>query len=144
VLCQLAAPILVQPTDVTRTQYTCRLCNPSWGEQRFLFLHTVTLTLDNTSLQTQGSFFSALSCQVDFCCRRWQAALSVFSWPPPHTRFLDHTQRRATVGRTPLGRVISSSQRPLRDNTQHTQQTNIHATSKIRTHDRSRRAAVDL
>jgi hypothetical protein len=23
-------------------------------------------------------------------------------WPPRHKRFLDHTQRRATVGRTPL------------------------------------------
>jgi hypothetical protein len=23
-------------------------------------------------------------------------------WPPRHTRFLDHTQRRATAGRTPL------------------------------------------
>jgi hypothetical protein len=23
-------------------------------------------------------------------------------WSPRHTRFLDHTQRRATVGRTPL------------------------------------------
>jgi hypothetical protein len=43
------------------------------------------------------------------------------------TRFLDHTQRRATVGRTPLGRVISSSQRPLPDNTQHTQ---THKTEK--------------
>ena len=41
-------------------------------------------------------------------------------------RFLDHTQRRATVGRTP-GRVISSSQRPLPDNRQHSQQTDIHA-----------------
>jgi hypothetical protein len=30
------------------------------------------------------------------------------------TRFLDHTQRRPTVGRTP-GRVITSSQRPLPD-----------------------------
>jgi hypothetical protein len=39
-------------------------------------------------------------------------------WPPRHTRFLDHTQRRTTVGRTTLGRVISSSQRPLPDNTQ--------------------------
>ena len=36
--------------------------------------------------------------------------------------FLDHTQRRATVGRTPL-----ESQRPLPDNTQHSQQTDIHA-----------------
>jgi hypothetical protein len=42
------------------------------------------------------------------------------------------------------GRVISSSQRPLPDKTQHTQQTNIHATGGIQTHDLSRRAAVDL
>ena len=37
--------------------------------------------------------------------------------------FLDHT-RHTTVGRSPLGRVISSSQRPLPDNTRHSQQTN--------------------
>ena len=42
------------------------------------------------------------------------------------------------------GRVISSSQRPLPDNTQHSQQTNIHAPGRIRTHDLSRRAATDL
>jgi len=42
------------------------------------------------------------------------------------------------------GRVISSSQRPLPDNTQHSQQTNIHASGGIRTHNRSRRAAADL
>jgi hypothetical protein len=63
--------------------------------------------------------------------------------PPPHTRFLYHTQRRATVDRTPLGLVINSLQRPLPDNT-HTQQTNIYVPDWIRTHDRSRRAAVDL
>ena len=40
------------------------------------------------------------------------------------------------------GRVISSSQRPLPDNTRHSQQTNIHAPGGIRTHDLSRRAAV--
>ena len=43
------------------------------------------------------------------------------------------------------GRVISSSQRPLPDNTQHSQQTNIHAPpGGIRTHNLSRRAAEDL
>ena len=42
------------------------------------------------------------------------------------------------------GRVISSSQRPIPDNTQHSQQTNIHAPGGIRTHDLSRRAAADL
>ena len=39
--------------------------------------------------------------------------------------------------------MISPSQRHLPDNTQHSQQTNIHAPGGIRTHDRSRRAAVD-
>jgi hypothetical protein len=61
-------------------------------------------------------------------------------WDPRHTRYLDHTKRRTTVGRTPLGRVIVSSQRPLPDNTQ----TNIHAPGGLRTEDRSRRAAADL
>jgi len=42
------------------------------------------------------------------------------------------------------GRVISSSQRPLPDNTQHSQQTDVHAPGGIRTHDLSRLAAVDL
>jgi hypothetical protein len=40
--------------------------------------------------------------------------------------------------------MISPSQRPLPDNTQHSQQTNIHPPGGIRTHDPSRRAAVDL
>jgi hypothetical protein len=62
------------------------------------------------------------------------------------TRFRDHTQRRATVGRTPLDEV-SAHRRDLyltTHNTQHTQQTNIHAPGGILTHDRSRRAAVEL
>ena len=42
------------------------------------------------------------------------------------------------------GRLISPSQRPLPDNTQHSQQTNIHAPGGIRNHDLSRRAAADL
>ena len=42
------------------------------------------------------------------------------------------------------GRVISPSQRPLPDNTQHSQQTDIHAPGGIRTHNLSRRAAADL
>jgi len=42
------------------------------------------------------------------------------------------------------GRVISSSQSPLPDNTQHSQQTNIHASGGNRTQDISWRTAVDL
>jgi hypothetical protein len=42
------------------------------------------------------------------------------------------------------GRVISPSQRPLPDNTQHSQQRDIHAFGGIRTHNLSRRTAADL
>ena len=41
------------------------------------------------------------------------------------------------------GRVIGSSQTPLPDTTQHSQQTNIHASGRIRTQIPSRRAAAD-
>ena len=43
-----------------------------------------------------------------------------------------------------FGRVISSSQRPLPDNTQYSQQTGVHAPDGIRTHNLSRRAAQHL
>ena len=42
------------------------------------------------------------------------------------------------------GRVISSSQRPLPDNTQHSQQTDIHAPGGIQNDNLSRRMAADL
>ena len=59
------------------------------------------------------------------------------------TRFLDHTQRRATVGRTPLNEW-SARRRDLYLTTQHSQQTDIHAPGGIRTHNLSRRAAADV
>jgi hypothetical protein len=59
------------------------------------------------------------------------------------TKFLDNTQRRTTVGRTPLDKW-SARTRDLYMNTQHSQQTNIHALGGIRTQNLSRRAAVDL
>ena len=58
--------------------------------------------------------------------------------------FLDHTQQRTTVGRTPLDEWSARTQRPLPDNTQHSQQTNIHVPGKIRTHNLSRRSALNL
>jgi hypothetical protein len=41
------------------------------------------------------------------------------------------------------GQAISPTQRPLHDNTQHSQQTDIHAVSGVQTHDPSKRAAAD-
>jgi len=63
---------------------------------------------------------------------------------PPHSRgfYITHDVAPHSVGLS--GRVISSSQRPLHDNRQHSQQTNIHAPGGIRTHNLSRRAAADL
>jgi hypothetical protein len=42
------------------------------------------------------------------------------------------------------GRMISPLQRPLSNNTQHSQQTDIHAPGGIQTHNLSKRAASDL
>jgi hypothetical protein len=47
------------------------------------------------------------------------------------TRFLDHTQRRTTVGGTPLDEWLPP------DNTQHSKQTDSHAPGGIQTHDLS-------
>jgi len=57
--------------------------------------------------------------------------------------FLDHGTRRGWGSASRPGRSLPP-ERPLRDNTQHSQQTNIHAPCGIRTHNLSRRAAVDL
>ena len=54
-----------------------------------------------------------------------------------------HTTTRHSRYDSP-GRVINPSQRPLPDNTQHSQQTNIHVPGEIRTHNLSRRAAEEL
>ena len=54
--------------------------------------------------------------------------------------FLDHIQRHTTVGRTPLDEWSVR----CRDLYLTTHNTNIHALGGIRTHDLSRRAAVDL
>jgi hypothetical protein len=51
------------------------------------------------------------------------------------------TLRHTTLGNDSSGRVISPTQRPLPDNTQHSQQTNIHASGGIRTHNPSKRVA---
>ena len=61
------------------------------------------------------------------------------------TRFLDHTQRRNTVGRTPLDeRSARSRDLYLTTHTQNSQQSNAHVPGGIRTHNLNRRPAADL
>jgi hypothetical protein len=58
--------------------------------------------------------------------------------PPHFSRLHDHTLfRHTTIGRTLL------DEGPARRNTQHSQETDIHALGVIRTHNLSKRAAVD-
>ena len=58
------------------------------------------------------------------------------SWSHSHTH--QHTRQDSP------GRVSIPTQRPLPDNTQHSQQTDIHAPGGIQTHNLSDRAAADL
>jgi hypothetical protein len=58
-------------------------------------------------------------------------------------RFLDHTQWRNTVGKTPPDEW-PACRRNLYLTTQHSQETNIKAHGGIRTHSLSRQAAVEL
>jgi hypothetical protein len=58
-------------------------------------------------------------------------------------RLLEHTQRRPCQYDS-CERMISSTQIPLPDNIQHSQQNDIHAPGGIRTHNLSRREAADL
>jgi hypothetical protein len=62
--------------------------------------------------------------------------------PPQFSRLHDHTQTHHTRYDS-SGRVIGQSQKPLPDNTQHSQETDIHAPGGIRTHNPSKRAAAD-
>jgi len=77
-------------------------------------------------------------------------SFSLWHWDPTWvmaSSFLRFSRSHSTTHHSrwdSSGQVISSSQRPLPDNTQHSQQTNIHAPSGIRTQDLSRWTAADL
>ena len=62
---------------------------------------------------------------------------------PPHYRGFTITLRHITLGRDSSGRMISPPQRSVPDNTQHSQETYIHAAAGIRTDNPSKRAAAD-
>ena len=58
------------------------------------------------------------------------------------SRIHDHTQTLHTR-KDSYGRVVGPMQGPLPDNTEHPEETNIHAPGGIRTHNPSKRAAAD-
>ena len=92
-------------------------------------------TLSNSKVALHG--IKKITPPPPWRCGPTQAMASSF------LRFLDHTQRRVTVGRTPLD-AWAVRRRTLPHNTQHSQQTDIHDPGGIRNHNLSRRAAADL
>jgi hypothetical protein len=60
---------------------------------------------------------------------------------PPLTGPRDHTHWTHHTRPDSPGRMISSIQRPLPDNTQHSQETDVHVPGGIRTHNPSKRTA---
>jgi len=61
-----------------------------------------------------------------------------------YKRYLDHTQRRTTVGRTPLGEWSARRRDLTWLHSTFTRERDIHAPGGMRTHNLSRRAAADL
>ena len=53
-----------------------------------------------------------------------------------------HSIRHITIGKGSSGRAIGPSQRPLTDDTQHSQETGIHVPERIRTRNPSKRAVA--
>ena len=93
-------------------------------------------------IQFQPQSIPTISSHHFFFC--FDAATQRGSWPPHAWGFLDHTQWRTTVGRTPLDEW-SARRRDLYLTTHntHNRQTSM-PPSGVRTHDLSRWAAVDL
>ena len=79
--------------------------------------------------------------QVSFFFCSWRTAPS---WPgPPQYGCFTITFRHNALARTPLGEWSALLMSLLPDNTQHSQQTDIHATGRIRTRNPSKRAAAE-
>ena len=85
----------------------------------------------------------------DMDCSLWCVRIFLFTmaqqpyWAKaPLSRIHDHTQTHHTREDS-SGRVTSPTQRPVPNNTQHSQQTDIHAPGGIQTRNPSKRAAAN-
>ena len=115
------------PKQEARTISSSDWVNEHRINMRFVYIHA-----EHGSIHREwNTFFMALAAQLP-------AVASCF------LRFLGHTQQRTTVGRTPLDEWSARRMVLFLDNTQQSQQTNIHSPSGIRTYNLSRRAAADL
>ena len=130
-------PFSVLRQSLYRRQYVgCALdtTTRSWEHDNALWGSIKNKTLDQLRKYQEGT--SSVQ-PVSFFFFNGGIFLSGPRPPPPLSRLHDHTSYEFS------GRVISPTQRPLPDNTQHSQETDIHATSDIRTRNPSKRVAAD-
>jgi len=136
----------LRPASLLTRRKICLLFGPPSEypsfEVRSLFYAILFSRMLHTSCRTVGRFWLW---NLYICVFVFGATAPTGPGPPSFTRFLDHTQRRITVGRTPLYEW-SARRRDLylTTHTKHSQQTNVPALGGIRTHDLSRRAAAYL
>ena len=116
---------IVEMKDINRL-------NNMWEFDRKTHVHFM-YTLNATNMDFGNNYLF----NFYFRCFLTQAMVSSF------VSFLNHTQRRTTVGRTPLGEWWVC-RRDHYLSTQHPQQTNVHAPSGIRTHNLSRWETADI
>jgi hypothetical protein len=99
--------------------------------------------------QDSGNYFISNNYHTKFMDNIWWYFFLLAQQPPLGKGLLTREVSRSHtttqyVRYDSSGRVISSSQRPLSDNTQLSLQTDIHAPGGFRTHNLRRRAAADL
>jgi hypothetical protein len=73
----------------------------------------------------------------------WRCRVYYCTWSHCTTHTRTHARTHTHTLQDSSGPVISPSQRPLPDNTQHSQRTDIHGPGGIRTRNPSKRAATD-
>ena len=117
------------------SRHTKKAC---WSQKQFSFSFAGDRVRFHIQQAKKKAFASPISRYFFFLwrCGPTRAMASSF------LRFLDHTQRRITVGTTPLEEWSARAETSTWQHT--TLTTNIHAPGGIRTHDLSRRAVADL
>ena len=136
-------------TEFWSSMYLTRV--PCAGDKRRRYSFFVRLLgpyIDFTQINCNTD---ALICQTYLLHYCSEVCFFVFDGTAPQwtrassfTRFLDHTKRRTTFGRTPLDEWSAHrTDLYLITHTQYSQQENLHNLGGIRTHNLSRRAAAD-
>jgi hypothetical protein len=118
------------------------VCRSSLLDRQHTALHMATEQIWVRPVRSSEMRSCALSDVSKYLVCFWRNSPPSGATASSLTRFLDHTRRHTTVGRTPLDEW-SAENRDLYLTKHNTQQTNVHAPLGIRTHNPSRRAVAN-